>query len=68
MKVIKAIYDFIVGDMIILIGTIIVVALLALIAYVNALSALRPAMGILLIVALLVVLAATLYREEKGNH
>ena len=68
MKVIKAIYDFIVGDMIILVGVVIAMLVLALINNVNALAPLRVATGFLLVVAVLGVLVATLYREAKGKR
>ncbi len=45
MKVIKAIYNFLVGDMIILVGILLVVLLLALNANVAALSPLRVISG-----------------------
>lgn len=68
MKVIKSIYDFIVGDMIILIGVIIVMLVLALINTIAALAPLRAATGFLLIVVVIAVLTATLYREARGKH
>ena len=68
MKVIKAIYNFIVGDMIILIGVIVTVILLALIDDVSVLSPLKVISGILLIVAVLGVLTATLLREAMGKR
>ena len=68
MKVIKAIYNFIVGDMIILVGFLLAVVLLALISNLSALAPLRVASGIILVVAVLVVLTATLYREARGNR
>jgi len=68
MKVIKAIYNFIVGDMIILVGVVIAVLALALINNVSALSPLRPATGFLLVAAVLVTLTATLYREARGKR
>ena len=67
MKVIKAIYNFIVGDMIILVGVIIALIVLALIKTVSALAPLRVASGFILIIAVLLVLTATLYREARGN-
>jgi hypothetical protein len=66
MKVIKAIYNFFVGDMTILIGVIITMLVLALINYVGALAPLRVATGVILVVAVLVVLTASLYREIRG--
>jgi hypothetical protein len=68
MKVIKAIYNFIVGDMIILIGVLTAVVVLALINNVSALAPLRIATGSLLIAAVLVVLIATLTREARGKR
>lgn len=67
MKVIKAIYNFLVGDMIILIGVVIAIILLTLINTVSALSPLRGAIeAIILIAAVLLSLTATLIREVKG--
>ena len=68
MKVIKAIYDFLVGDMIILVGVIIALLVLALINTVSALAPLRDATGFLLVVVVIAVLTATLYREAKGQR
>ena len=68
MKVIKAIYNFIVGDMIILIGIIITALILALIDAVNVLAPLRAISGVILIVAVLAVLTATLMREAMGKR
>jgi hypothetical protein len=63
MKVIKAIYNFIVGDMIILIGVALAVAVLALINNVSALAPLKGFSGPFLIIAVLASLVATLSRE-----
>jgi len=68
MKVIKAIYNFIVGDMIILIGVIITMLILALINTVSALAPLRVATGAILVVAVVGVLTATLFREANGKR
>jgi hypothetical protein len=68
MKVIKAIYNFLVGDIIILIGISIAVVVLALINFVGALSSLSPASGIILILAVLGSLTATLAREARGKR
>jgi len=68
MKVIKAIYDFLVGDMIILVGVIIGLLVLALINTVNALAPLRAATGFILVVVVIAVLTATLYREARGKR
>jgi hypothetical protein len=67
MNVIKAIYNFLVGDMIILVGILLVVLLLALIANVAALSPLRVISGPILIIAVLGVLTATLLREARAQ-
>lgn len=68
MKVINAIYNFIVGDVIILVGVILTVLALVLINTVTALTSLRAATGFVLVVAVLGVLVATLYREAKGKR
>lgn len=68
MKVIKAIYNFIVGDMIILIGVIVAIVVLALINTVGVLAPLRVATGYLLIAAVIGVLTATLSREARGKR
>ncbi len=68
MKLIKAIYNFIVGDMIILVGVVIAMVVLALINFNSLLAPLRVATGAILIVAALIVLTATLYREARGNR
>ena len=63
MKVIKAIYNFIVGDMVILIGVMLAVTILALVNNVAALAPLRGLSGPFLVMAVLASLAATLSRE-----
>jgi hypothetical protein len=68
MKAIKAIYNFLVGDMIILIGITITVVVLALINFVNALAPLSGASAYILIIAVLGVLTATLTREARGKR
>lgn len=68
MKAINAIYQFIVGDMIILTGIIIALIILFLIEYVPPLAPLRAATGAILIVAVLVVLVATLSREAFSKR
>jgi len=65
-KVIKAIYNFIVGDMIILVGIIITLIILALINGIGFLVPLRVASGAILIIAVLAVLVTTLNREIRG--
>jgi hypothetical protein len=68
MKAIKAIYNFLVGDMIILIGITITVVVLALINFVNVLAPLSGASAYILIIAVLGVLTATLTREARGKR
>jgi uncharacterized Tic20 family protein len=68
MKTLKAIYNFIVGDIIILIGIVIIAIALGLIANIGAFAPLRVAIGPVLIVAALVVLSATLFREARGKR
>lgn len=68
MKAIKAIYNFIVGDMIILVGVIVAIVILAFINTVSALSPLRVTTGYILIAVVIGVLSATLYREARGNR
>lgn len=68
MKVIKAIYNFLVGDMIILIGVLITIVVLALINNVTFLAPLHVVAGVILVVAVLGVLVATLSREARGKH
>lgn len=68
MNAIKAIYDFLVGDMIILAGVIITVIILALINSVQILAPLRVASGALFIIAVLGTLIATLNRETKAKR
>ena len=67
MKVIKAIYNFIVGDMVILVGVIITMAILALLNYIPGLTALKVASGTILVVAVLVILLTTLGRETRAK-
>ena len=68
MKVVKAIYNFIVGDMIILIGVIVAIVILSLVNTVSVLAPLHVATGFLLIAVVIGVLTATLYRESRGNR
>jgi hypothetical protein len=68
MKAVKAIYNFIVGDMIILVGVIVAIVILALINNVGVLAPLQVATGYLLIAAVIGVLTATLYREARGKR
>jgi hypothetical protein len=63
LKVILAVYNFFVGDLVILIGTVLTMAILALIYFVDALALLRGELGFILIVGVLATLVATLSRE-----
>ena len=63
MKIIKAIYNFIVGDMVILIGVALTVTVLALINNVSALAPLMGFSGPFLVLGVLSSLVATLSRE-----
>jgi len=63
LKVILAVYKFFVGDLVILLGTVLTMVILALINSVGALVSLRGGLGALLIVGVLATLVATLGRE-----
>ena len=68
MKIIKAIYNFIVGDMVILVGVTLAVIILALINNVSALAPLKGLSGPFLVIAVLSSLVATLSREAFSFH
>ncbi len=68
MKALKAVYNFIVGDMVILIGIVLVFLLLLLINNVAALAPIRPYSGAILVVVTLVVLGISLSRELVGRE
>src|SRR5216684_3294144 len=68
MKVIKAIYNFIVGDMVILIGILALVVILSLFRFIPALNPLEVASGPLLIVGVLGVLLGSLSREIRPKR
>ena len=68
MKVIKAIYNFIVGDMVILIGITLAVIVLALVNNVSALAPLKGFSGLFLVIAVLASLTATLSREAFSSR
>ena len=67
MKVIKAIYNFIVGDMFILIGITLTVTVLALINNVSALASLKGFSGLFLVIGVLGSLVASLSREAFSS-
>ena len=68
MKIITAIYNFIVGDMVILIGVALTVIVLALINNVSALAPLMGFSGPFLVLGVLSSLVATLSREAFSFH
>jgi hypothetical protein len=63
MKVILAVYNFFVGDLVILLGVTLMMVVLALIHILGALAPLRGGAGTILIVGVLATLVATLGRE-----
>src|SRR5713101_7091224 len=68
LKVILAVYNFFVGDLVILIGITLTMGILALIHFVDVLAPLRGASGIILIVGVLATLVATLGREVARSR
>ena len=68
MKIIKAIYNFIVGDMVILIGVALTVTVLALINNVSALASLKGFSGLFLVIGVLGSLVASLSREAFSRR
>ncbi|HLZ55641.1 MAG TPA: hypothetical protein VKR06_01735 [Ktedonosporobacter sp.] len=64
MKIIKAVYDFLVGDMIILVGMALALLLLTLL---QTIEALHSYTGAVLVVITLLVLGITLRRELVGR-
>ena len=67
MKIIQAIYNFIVGDMVILIGIALTVTILALINNVSALASLKSFSGMFLVIGVLGSLVASLSREAFSS-
>jgi hypothetical protein len=63
MRIIKAVYNFLVGDMVILLGVAVTVIILALLNFIPAFADIKVATGGILPVAVLVILLATLKRE-----
>jgi hypothetical protein len=68
LKVILAVYNFFVGDLVILIGTVLTMVILALINSLGALAALRGGSELILIVGVLATLVATLGREVMRSE
>ena len=67
MKIIKAIYNFFVGDIVILMGITLAVMVLVLIDSVSALAPLKGISGPFLIIAVLGSLTAALSREAFSS-
>ena len=63
LKVILAVYNFFVGDLVILLGVTLLMVILALIHFLGALTLLRGGSGIILIIGVLATLVVTLGRE-----
>ena len=63
LKVILAVYNFFVGDLVILIGVSLTMVILILIHFLGTLAPLRGGSGAILIVGVLATLVATLGRE-----
>ena len=68
MKVIKAIYNFIVGDMVILIGITMTVTVLALVNNISTLAPLKGFSGPFLVLGVLSSLVVTLSREAFSSQ
>ena len=68
LKIILAVYNFFVGDLVILIGVTLTMVILALINSVGALAPLRGGSGTILIVGVLAALVATLGREVMRSE
>jgi hypothetical protein len=62
-KAILAVYNFFVGDLVILLGVSLTMVILALIHFLDGLASLRGASGAILIAGVLLTLLATLGRE-----
>jgi hypothetical protein len=62
-KAMLAVYNFFVGDPMILIGVSLTMVILALLHFLDALASLRGASGAILIIGVLLTLLATLGRE-----
>lgn len=68
MNAIKAVYNFIVGDMIILVGIIIAVIILIIVNNVGVFTPVRGFSGVFLIIVALASLTITLNREARGQR
>ena len=63
LRAILAVYNFFVGDLVILIGVSLTMVILALIHFLDGLASLRGASGAILIAGVLLTLLATVGRE-----
>jgi hypothetical protein len=68
LKIILAVYNFFVGDLVILIGVTLTMVILALINSVGALAPLRGGLGTIMILGVLATLLATLGREVMRSE
>jgi hypothetical protein len=68
LKIILAVYNFFVGDLVILIGVTLTMVILALINSVGELAPLRGGLGTIMIVGVLATLVATLGREVMRSE
>ena len=68
LKIILAVYNFFVGDLVILIGVTLTMVILALINSLSALAPLRGGLGTIMIIGVLATLAATLGREVMRSE
>ena len=68
LKIILAVYNFFVGDLVILIGVTLTMVILALINSVGALAPLRGGLGAIMIIGVLATLVATLGREVMRSE
>ncbi len=68
LKIILAVYNFFVGDLVILIGVTLTMVILALIHSVGALAPLRGGLSTILIVGVLATLVVTLGREVMRSE
>ncbi|MFL5590319.1 MAG: hypothetical protein ACJ8DI_22075 [Ktedonobacteraceae bacterium] len=68
LKIILAVYNFFVGDLVILIGVTLTMVILALINSLSALTPLRGGLGTIMIIGVLATLAATLGREVMRSE
>lgn len=68
LKVVRAVYGFVVGDMVILVGVICIVVVLTIMTLFPFPNEVREASGIVLTVGVLLTVLTTLYREIGGRQ